>query len=70
MTVRKIKFCSRFEDILICSGGDVQTDGRIAGKWRSHSAQGSGIEVRIFRWAGEARPSENPYKFRTTPPRK
>ena len=27
---------------------------------------GSGIEVRIFRWAGFARPSENPYKFRTT----
>ncbi|GEM_PF-5051866 len=27
---------------------------------------GSGIEVRVFRWAGEARPSENPYKFRTT----
>jgi len=26
----------------------------------------SGIEVRIFRWAGFARPSENPYKFRTT----
>jgi len=27
---------------------------------------GSGIEVRIFRWAGFAHPSENPYKFRTT----
>ncbi len=30
------------------------------------SAFGRGIEIRIFRWAGFARPSENPYKFRAT----
>jgi hypothetical protein len=27
---------------------------------------GSGIQVRIFCWAGEARPTKNPYQFRTT----